>query len=34
MAINFSEVYQIIIIASIASTVLSSGICWATPKAK
>ncbi len=34
MAINFSEVYQIIIIASIASVVLSSGMCWAAPKVK
>lgn len=34
MAINFSEVYQIIIIASIASFALSSGICLAVPKVK
>lgn len=34
MAFNFSELYQIIILASVASVVLSSGICWAAPKAK
>ncbi|TWH39869.1 hypothetical protein CAL7102_09137 [Dulcicalothrix desertica PCC 7102] len=34
MAINFSEVYQIIIIASIASFVLSSGMCLTAPKVK
>ncbi len=34
MIANFSDVFQVVLIASLASAVLSIGICWAMPKHK
>ncbi len=34
MTFNLTDAVQVILIAAVASVVLSSGICWRLPKAK
>lgn len=34
MVANWSDIFQVVLIAGVASAALSIGICWAMPKHK